>query len=86
MRIISGLIRVFTGLAIIGMAMFIYISHQGQLVGSKEITISILGREITALPYQIIIGLCFAGAVGLVIELLGVWTLVRKPQLAPTKG
>ncbi len=83
MRIISGLIRIITGLAVMGMAGFIYISNQEQLSGTKEVTVSIMGHEMTALPNHIIIGLCFAGAAGLVIELLGVWTLIRKPQLAP---
>jgi hypothetical protein len=79
MRIISGLIRVVTGLAVMGMALFVYLSNLEQLSGSKEVTLSIMGLEITALPQQIIIGLCFAGAAGLVIEFLGVWTLARKP-------
>jgi len=82
MQILSGLIRIVTGLAVMGMAIFVYLSNQEQLSGTKEVTLSILGLEITALPQQIIIGLCFAGVAGLVIELLGVWTLMRKPASA----
>jgi hypothetical protein len=80
MRLISGLIRIVTGVVIMGMAMFLYLSNQEQLTGTKEVSVSLFGIEITAMPQEIILGLCFAGAVGIMIELLGVWTLIRKPK------
>jgi hypothetical protein len=85
MRIISGLIRIITGLAIMGFAGFIYFTNQEQLSGSKETTVSIFGQSITTTPENIIIGLGVAGVIGLLIEMLGVWTLVRKPS-APSSA
>ena len=89
MRIISGLIRMITGLAIMAMAVHVYLSHQDQLQGSDPVTVVVVGQELTATPQQIIIALIVAAAVGGLIELLGIFTLVRKPtpkaqQPAPT--
>lgn len=80
MRIISGIIRIVTGLVIMGMALFVYITNQEQLAGTNEVTVGIFGQAITAMPNQVIIGLWFAGAIGLMIEMLGMWTLLRKPK------
>jgi hypothetical protein len=82
MRIISGLIRMITGLAIMAMAVYVYLANQTQLEGVDPVTVVIVGQEITATPPQIIIGLIIAGAVGGLIELLGIFTLVRKPRPA----
>lgn len=82
MRIISGLIRIITGLAIMAMALYVYLANQAQLEGTDPVTVIILGQEITAPPQQIIIGLITAAAVGGLIELLGIFTLVRKPKPA----
>ena len=79
MRIVSGLIRMITGLAIMAMAVHVYLSHQDQLQGSDPVTVVIVGQELTATPQQIIIGLIVAAAIGGLIELLGIFTLVRKP-------
>lgn len=80
MRIISGLIRIITGLAIMAMALYVYLANQAQLEGTDPVTVIILGQEITAPPQQIIIGLIFVAAIGGLIELLGIFTLVRKPK------
>lgn len=80
MRIISGLIRMITGLAIMAMAVHVYLSNQQMLHGDDPVTVVIVGQEITAAPTQIIIGLITAGAIGGLIELLGIFTLVRKPK------
>jgi hypothetical protein len=80
MRIISGLIRIITGLAIMAMALQVYLSNQAQLSGTDPVTVVIVGQEITATPSQIIIGLITAAAIGGMIELLGIFTLVRKPK------
>ena len=80
MRIISGLIRIITGLAIMAMALQIYLSNQAQLSGTDPVTVVIIGQEITAQPQQIIIGLITAAAIGGMIELLGILTLVRKTK------
>lgn len=78
MRILSGLIRMITGLAIMGMALYVYLTNQAQLEGSDPVTVVIIGQEFTAAPQQIIIGLITAAAIGGMIELLGIFTLVRK--------
>lgn len=80
MRVLSGLIRIITGLAIMAMALQVYLSHQTQLSGDDPVTVVIVGQEITAAPQQIIIGLITAAAIGGMIELLGIFTLVRKAQ------
>lgn len=80
MRILSGLIRIITGLAIMAMAVHVYLAHQTQLEGSDPVTVVIVGQEITATPTQIIIGLITAAAIGGVIELLGIFTLVRRAK------
>lgn len=80
MRIISGLIRMITGLAIMAMAVHIYLSHQTLLQGEDPVTVVIVGHEITATPSAIIIGLITAAAIGGLIELLGIFTLVHKPK------
>jgi hypothetical protein len=80
MRKISGLIRIVTGLAIMALAVHIYLDHRIQLEGTDPVTVVILGQEITATPSQIIIGLIAAAAVGGMIELLGIFTLVSKPK------
>ena len=87
MRIISGLIRIITGLAIMAMALYVYLGNQAQLAGTDPVTVVIVGQEITATPTQIIIGLVAAAAVGGMIELLGIFTLVRKakPPTEPVK-
>jgi hypothetical protein len=82
MRVISGLIRIITGLAIMGMAGYIYLANQQALEGTREVTVVIAGQEVTAMPQTIIIGLIAAAAVGGLIELLGIFTLVRKPRPA----
>lgn len=82
MRIISGLIRIITGLAIMAMALYVYLANQAQLAGTDPVTVIILGQEITAPPEQIIIGLVIAAAIGGMIELLGIFTLVRRPKPA----
>jgi multisubunit Na+/H+ antiporter MnhB subunit len=79
MRIVSGLIRVITGLAIMAMALYVYLGNQAQLEGTDPVTVVIVGQELTATPTQILIGLIAAAAVGGMIELLGIFTLVRKP-------
>jgi hypothetical protein len=88
MRIISGLIRMITGLTIMGMAVYVYISNQEALEGTKEVTVMIIGQEIVATPQHIIIGLITAAALGGLIELFGIFTLVRKPKPAsePSKS
>ncbi len=83
MRIISGLIRIITGLAIMAMAVNIYLANRIQLEGTDPVTVLILGQEITATPTQIIIGLITAAAIGGMIELLGIFTLVSKPKPKP---
>lgn len=83
MRKISGLIRIITGLAIMAMAMHIYLSNRIQLEGTDPVTVVMLGQEITATPSQIIIGLIAAAAVGGMIELLGIFTLVSRPKPKP---
>ena len=75
MRIISGLIRMITGLAIMGMAGYVYMMNQEALEGTKEVTVMILGQELVATPQHIIIGLITAAAIGGLIELLGILTL-----------
>jgi multisubunit Na+/H+ antiporter MnhB subunit len=80
MRIISGLIRIVTGLAIMAMALYVYLGNQAQLEGTDPVTVVIVGQEIVATPTQIIIGLIVAAAIGGMIELLGIFTLVRKPK------
>jgi hypothetical protein len=80
MRMISGLIRIITGLAIMAMAVHIYLTNRIQLDGTDPVTVVIFGQEITATPSQIIIGLITAAAVGGMIELLGIFTLVSKPK------
>ncbi len=80
MRILSGLIRIITGLGIMGMALYVYLAHQQSLQGSDPVTVLIAGQELTATPQQIIIGLIAAAAVGGMIELLGIFTLVSKPE------
>lgn len=80
MRILSGLIRIITGLAIMAMTLYVYLGNQTQLEGTDPVTMVIVGQEITATPTQIIIGLITAAAVGGLIELLGIFTLVRKPK------
>lgn len=82
MRIISGFIRIITGLAIMGMAIYIYITNHEALEGTKEVTVMIIGQELVATPQHIIIGLITAAAIGGLIELLGIFTLVRKPKPA----
>lgn len=84
MRILSGLIRIITGLAIMGMAVHVYLVHQESLQGSDPVTVMIVGQEITATPQHLIIGLITAAAIGGLIELLGIFTLVRKPKPTPT--
>ena len=80
MRIISGLIRMITGLAIMAMALYVYLANQTQLEGVDPVTVVIFGQELTATPTHIMIGLITAAAVGSLIELLGIFTLVRKPK------
>ncbi|HEX3133982.1 MAG TPA: hypothetical protein VHX44_10430 [Planctomycetota bacterium] len=80
MRVISGLIRIITGLAIMAMALHVYLSNQTQLSGTDPVTVVIIGQEITAAPQQIIIGLVTTAAIGGMIELLGIFTLVRKAK------
>ena len=82
MRIISGFISIITGLAIMGMAIYIYITNHEALEGTKEVTVMIIGQELVATPQHIIIGLITAAAIGGLIELLGIFTLVRKPKPA----
>ncbi len=82
MRIISGLIRMITGLAIMAMALHVYLSNQSLLTGEDPVTVVIVGQELTATPTQLIIGLITAAAIGGLIELLGIFTLVRKPPVA----
>lgn len=84
MRIVSGLIRVVTGLAIMALALHVYLEHQAQLQGDEPVTVVIIGQELTAAPTHIIIGLITAAAIGGMIELLGILTLVHKPKPAPT--
>lgn len=86
MRIISGFIRMITGLAIMAMALYVYLGNQAQLEGTDPVTVVIVGQEITASPQQIIIGLITAAAIGGMIELLGIFTLVRKPQQPQPEG
>jgi hypothetical protein len=88
MRILSGLIRMITGLAIMGMAVYVYITNQEALEGTKEVSVVIIGQELVATPQHIIIGLITAAAIGGLIELLGIFTLVRKPKPAsdPSKA
>lgn len=83
MRIVSGLIRLITGMGIMGMAVYVYLAHHESLQGSDPVTVVLAGQEITAAPQHIIIGLIAAAAVGGLIELLGIFTLVRKPKPAP---
>ena len=83
MRIISGLIRIITGLAIMAMAVHLYLANRIQLEGTDPVTVVILGQEITATPTQIIIGLITAAAIGGMIELLGIFTLVQKTKPKP---
>ena len=87
MRIISGLIRIITGIAIMVMAAYVFITNQEALEGTKEVTIVIIGQELVATPQHIIIGLITTAAIGGLIELLGIFTLVRKPKpaSAPSK-
>ena len=80
MRILSGVIRIITGLAIMAMVLYVYLGNQAQLEGTDPVTVEIVGQEFTAPPTQIIIGLIAAAAVGGLIELLGIFTLVRKPK------
>jgi hypothetical protein len=82
MRVISGLIRIITGLAIMGMAAYVYLTNQEALEGTKEVTVIIFGQELVATPPHLIIGLITAAAIGGLIELLGIFTLVRKPKSA----
>ena len=84
MRVISGLIRILTGLAIMAMAAYVYLAHHESLQGTDPVTVVIAGQEITAAPQHIIIGLITAAAIGGLIELLGIFTLVRKPLPPPT--
>ncbi len=80
MRLVSGSIRIVTGLAIIGMSMYTYISNKEALSGTSDVTVFIFGQAITAAPQNIFIGICLAGLVGVMIELLGVWTILRKAK------
>ena len=77
-----------TGLAIMGMAAYVYLMNQEALEGTKEVAVMILGQELVATPQHIIIGLITAAAIGGLIELLGILTLVRKPKPAsdPSKS
>lgn len=82
MRIVSGLIRMITGLAIMAMALHVYLSNQTLLQGDDPVTVVIVGQEITATPGALIIGLITAAAIGGMIELLGIFTLVRRSKPA----
>ena len=87
MRIIFGLIRMITGLAIMGTAVYVYLTNHEALEGTKEVTVVIFGQEIVATPQHLIFGLITAAAIGGLIELFGIFTLVRKPKpaSAPSK-
>ena len=84
MRIISGIIRILAGLGIMGMALFVYVANQDKLTGDNEVTMEIVGQQITALPEQIIIAQIVMAVIGALIAVVGVVTLVRKPKpMAP---
>lgn len=82
MRFLSGLIRIVAGLGIMGMALFVYVANQDKLTGDTEVTMVIVGQQITAMPQQIIIAQVVMAAIGALIVVLGVVTLVRKPRPA----
>ena len=83
MRTLSGLIRVITGLAIMAMALHVYLTHHTLMEGADNVTVLILGQEITTTPTRLVIGLVTAAAIGGMIELLGILTLVTKPKPKP---
>lgn len=80
MRIVSGFIRIITGLGIMVTAIMVYISNREQLTGSEPVDVTIFGVAFNATPTQVIISLVVAGILGALIETLGVFTLLRKPK------
>ncbi len=86
MRIVSGLIRILAGLSVMGMALYVYVANQDQLVGDSAVTMEIVGQQITAMPQQIIIAQVVMAVIGALIAVLGAVTLVRKPKPAAPAG
>ena len=82
MRIISGIIRILAGLGIMGMTLFVYVANQDQLAGDSQVTLTIVGQEITAMPQQLVLAQIVLAVIGALIVLLGIVTLVRKPKPA----
>ena len=82
MRMLSGYIRIITGTGIMMIAAMIYLMNREKLVGSDPIDVTFFGITFNATPQQVIIGLIFAGVVGAMIELLGIFTILRKPKSA----
>jgi hypothetical protein len=79
MRMVSALLRMLFGIAVMSTAWFVYSVHQSALGGAKPITVELFGNQFVAEPKMLAVGIGGAGFIGLILFLAGIYTALRKP-------
>ena len=74
----SGISRIIAGLAVIGVAAFVYFSNRAKLAGSDTVLIDLFGSQMQASPGQLNLAFGAAMLVGVVLVLLGIAGLLRR--------
>lgn len=86
MKYLSGIIRIILGCVVIGVAGYVYLANGSQMSADKPVAIEVLGQRIETTTGNVAVGIVACGAVGLLIIVFGIATMLRKtPAQAATK-
>jgi hypothetical protein len=78
MKYISGILRIVTGLAVVGMAIFVYTTNKNTLDLGGDQRLVLFGKQINASPNVVMIVICILGLVGFLVAILGLVTMLKK--------
>ena len=74
----SAILRIIAGLAVLGVAAYVYTSNKARISGSDMAMVQLFGFQTEATSGQILFVFAAVGLVGLVLVLLGIAGLVRR--------
>ncbi len=74
----TAITRIIAGIAVIGVAAFVYFSNRGKVAGSDLVMIDLFGSRMQATPGQLTLAFGAAFLVGVVLLLLGIVGLTRR--------
>ena len=84
MNILSGFLRMIAGAAVLAMAGWVWFTNHDRLLErGGEGTVDLFGKEIPITSDNLLVAVGLAGALGLLLVVLGIVTCFRRKKAPP---